>query len=352
MVNPLFQLLAASGTLFAVTLGREIVQGFIARLLSGRILQAMGFLLAIGLAVAIGGQWLLGRLGQPVSAVVQSKRESIEVQRDGSWSRTTELVARYDAGGHNGTLTVTVPVSTAVYDVATPGHAVPLRCLPLYPSLCLLKYDSVGEWELRQLLGLLGGRESWFLLGLGLAVFWLGFAEWDPSRPGQRWLGRSLFGAWAIALLYVTARPLQAPSPPAPLVRGQARVTEVRPFTTYEYLRPLAVPYARGFALVQLALVPAPGRSPVVAVDLVDLAATTGLRAGNPAAVLVPVGDPRAARLAQATRTFPRGNVPRELGLTILLLGLVVGPVIVVESFRRRTANSISPGPAPGPGPS
>jgi hypothetical protein len=338
MINPLFQLIAASGTLFAVTLGREVVQGFLSRLLSGRILQAMGFLFPIGLAVALGGQWVLGRFGQPANGVVQSKREAIEVQRDGSWSRVTELVARYNAGKQNGALEVTVPVSPEVYDVAPVGRVVPLRCMPLYQTLCLLKYDSVAEWEARRLLALATGRESMFLLGLGLAVFWLGFAEWDASKPGQRWLGRLLFASWSITLLYLTGRPNLPISPQGNLVRGQARVTGVRPFSSYEFLQPLAIRYTHPFAVVQLALVPAPGRDPVIAVDAVDQSAASGFRVGAVVPVLAPAGDPRAARLADGTRAFARGNVPRELSLTALLLTLVVGPVILVELLRRRSA--------------
>jgi hypothetical protein len=337
-VNPIFQLVAASGTLFAVTLGREVIQGFIARLLSGRIVQAMGFLIAIGLAVALGGQWVLARFGQSVSGTVERKLETAEIQRDGSWIRTTELVATYNAGRHQGALEVTVPVSTEVYDVARVGKAVPLRCVPLFQALCLLKYDSVGEWEWRRALGLAGGRESMFLLGLGLAVFWLGFAEWDASRPGKRLLGRGLFAAWSAALLYSAAQPDQPAMPAGPLQQGAARVTSLRVFEKYEFLQPLLdLRYPHPFVVAELSFLPAPGKDPVLAVDGVDRAFAAGLRVGATVAVVVPVSDPRAARIAGASREFVRGNVPKEVGLTLLLLLMVVGPVILVERLRRRS---------------
>jgi len=347
MVNPIFQLIAASGTLFAVTLGREIVQGFIARLLAGRILQAMGFLIAIGLAVALGGQWVLGRFGQSVTGTVRDKHESVEVQRDGSWIRSTDLVAAYGVGRREGAIEVTVPVSAEVYDVARIGKSVPLRCVPLFQALCLLKYDSVGEWEWRRALGLARGRESMFLLGLGLAVFWLGFAEWDPSRPGQRWLGRGLFAAWSAALLYSAAQPDQPAMPTGQLQQGAARVTSLRTFENYEFLQPLLnVRFSRPFVVVQLSFLPAPGRDPVLAVDGVDRSSAAGLRIGATVPVVVPASDPRAARIAGVTREFVRGNVPKEVGLTLLLLLLVVGPVILVERLRGRPATQPAVAPS------
>lgn len=340
-VNPLFQLVAASGTLFAVTLGREVVQGFIGRLLSGRILQAMGFLLAIGLAVALGGQWVMGRFGQPVDAMVQGKHEVITVQKDGSWSRSNELDAAYNAGRHEGSLAVSVPVSPEVYDVARVGRAIPLRCMPLYQTLCLLKYDSVMEWEVRRVLALASGRETMFLLGLGLAVFWLGFAEWNAAQPAQRWLGRGLFAAWSVALLYVAARPAGPPPSSGSQVQGTARVTNLRSFSSYEFLQPLiAIGYSHPFVLAELTLAPAPGRDPVVAVDAVDAGSVPGLKVGATLPVTMPVADPRAARLIQGTREFVRGNVSKEVGLTLLLLLLVVGPVVVVDYLRRRPTSS------------
>jgi hypothetical protein len=336
IVNPVYQILAAWGSLFAVSLGRNLIEGFLGRLFGGRPLQAVLFILVVVSAIVLGGDWLLTRFGRTVPAVVTGKQDAVDVSRDGSWTRSLSIEARYTPRGFTTPAPVYIPTGAAVYDLVRKGQTIPIRCVPLAPTFCLLKYDSLREWARRTIEGALDRGQVLFVLGLPILIFWLGIAEWTPERPVRRWISRGLFACWAVALLLTT---LQSGSTKTEGARREeaARVRDVHLVASYGLLAPLIrIPLAHPYAVVQLALTPAGRRDTLVAVDEVDSVTAAGISVGAAFLVSYAVNDPRAARLLGARREFREGNVGRNLALTLGLLALMVTPVVLVELRRAR----------------
>jgi hypothetical protein len=347
-VNPAFQIMTAWGSLFAVSLGRNVIEGFLGRLFHGRPLQAVGFVVLVGAVVVLGGDWLLVRFGRTTAAAVVAKQDLVEVQRDGSWSRELTIQASYQPRGWSSRAVTTVPVGAAVYDLVQQGQQIPVRCVPLAPTFCLLKYDSVREWALRSIDRALDRDQSLFVLGLPIVVFWLGIAEWNAARPIRRWGSRLLFAGWAFLLLRAVAVP-QGPAPSAGGSPVAARVRDVHFVSHYELLSPMIrIPLAHPYAVVQLALTPAGRRDTVVAVDLVDSVTAVQLQPARAFMATYPATDPRAATLNGARRDFRTGNVTRNVLLTLGLLLILVVPVVLIELTRA----PVSPPPAPAAVPS
>ena len=333
-INPAYQILTAWGSLFAVSLGRNVIEGFLGRRFGGRPLQAIGVVVITVLVVVLGGDWLLMRFGRTVPALVAAKRDAVEVQRDGSWSRAISIETRYTPRGIRTPAAVYIPTGAAVYDLVQPGQTIPIRCVPLAPTFCLLKYDSLREWGLRTALEALDRGQALFVLGLPIVIFWLGIAEWAPERPVRRWISRSLFAAWALALLFSVARP-EGPAGSGTRRQVAARIRDVHVVSEYGLLAPrIRIPLAHPYAVVQLALTPAGRRDTVMAVDEVDAVTATGLATGAAFLVSYPESDPRAAALIGARREFRDGNVSRNVSLTLGILLLLVAPVVVLEFAR------------------
>lgn len=333
-INPAYQILTAWGSLFAVSLGRNLIEGFLGRLFGGRPLQAVLFILVVASAIVLGGDWLLTRFGRTVPAAVAGKQDAVDVARDGSWTRAMSIEARYTPRGLKAPAPVYIPTGAAVYDLVQKGQTIPIRCVPLAPTFCLLKYDSLREWGLRTLEEALDRGQALFVLGLPIVIFWLGIAEWTPERPVRRWISRACFAGWALALLVSVARP-ERPAVEGPRREVAARVRDVHAVSEYGLLAPLIrIPLAHPYAVVQLALTPIGRRDTVVAVDVVDRTTAAGLAVGAAFLVNYPESDPRAAALIGARREFRDGNVTRNVALTLGLLLLLVVPVVLLEFAR------------------
>lgn len=342
-INPTYQILTAWGSLFVVSLGRNVIEGFLGRLFGGRPLQAIGLVVITVLVVVLGGDWLLMRFGRTVPALVTAKQDAVEVQRDGSWTRALSIEARYTPRGIRTPAAVYIPAGAAVYDLVQPGQTIPIRCVPLAPTFCLLKYDSLREWGLRTAQEAVDRAQALFVLGLPIVILWLGIAEWTPERPVRRWISRGLFAAWAVALLLVIGRPESAAAGGA---RRQvaARIRDVHFVSEYGLLAPrIRIPLAYPYAVVQLALTPSGRRDTVVAVDAVDAVTANGLAPGAAFLVSYPETDPRTAALIGARREFREGNVTRNVSLTLGILLLLVAPVVVLEVAHGTRRRSPSP---------
>ncbi len=346
-VNPAYQILAAWGSLFVVSLGRNIIEGFMGRLFGGRPLQAVGFVVVVVTVVVLGGDWLLQRFGRTSPASVRGKQDAVEVQRDGSWTRAMSVEATYTPRGWSLPARVYIPVGAAVYDLVQRGQTIPIRCVPLAPTFCLLKYDSLKDWGLRTAEEALDRGQALFVLGLPIVIFWLGIAEWSPARPARRWISRLLFAGWALALLHQVAVP-EREGAAGPPVEVTARVRDVHFVSDYGLLNPLVrIPLAHPYAVVQLALSPAGRKDTVVAVDQVDSITAIQLRPLGAFRVSYPASDPRAAGLLGARRAFRSGNVVNNVLLTLALLLLLVVPVVVLETVRGTAPRMPLPAPTP-----
>jgi hypothetical protein len=333
-INPAYQILAAWGSLFAVSLGRNVIEGFLGRLFGGRPLQAVMFVVVIVVAIVLGGDWLLMRFGRTSPAVVRNKQEVVEIGQDGSWTRALTVEASYRPRGWSDPAATYLPVGSAVYDLVQRGQSIPVRCLPLAPTFCLLKYDSLRDWGERTARAALAGEQALFILGLPILVFWLGIAEWTPERKARRWISRVLFAGWALALVYSVATPTPA-AIATRSARTAARVRDVHFISSVGLLEPLlTIPLTRPYAIVQLALTPAGRRDTVIAVDEVDSVTAGTLTPGAAFLVSYLVESPRQATLDGASRTFRGANRGRNLLLTLGLLAALVGPVVLLELFR------------------
>jgi hypothetical protein len=333
-VNPAYQILTAWGSLFAISFGRNVIEGFLGRVFGGRPLQAVFYVVGIGAIVVFGGNWLLMRFGRTVEAEVRGKQEVVEVQRDGSWTRETTVTAVYTPRGLAGRAPVQVPVGAAVYDLVRGGERIPIRCVPLLPTFCLLKYDSLPEWGLRALQSAVERGQALFVLGLPIVMFWLGIAEWNPERRVRRWISRLLFAAWAVALLHEAAVP-ERTAGSGPRRQVTARIRDIHYVSHYGLLNPLIrIPISHPYALVQLAVSPTGRGDTVVAMDAVDSLTATHLTVQASFIATYPASDPRAAELAGAGRRFRQGNVARNVLLTLALLLILVVPVVVLELAR------------------
>jgi hypothetical protein len=348
-VSPAYQILAAWGSIFAVTLGRNLIEGFLGRLFGGRPLQAVLSVLVAVAAIVLGGDWLLTRFGRTVPAIVTGKQDVVDVARDGSWTRSMSIEARYTPRGFRTPAPVYIPIGAAVYDLVQKGQTIPIRCVPLAPTFCLLKYDSLREWGLRTLEDGLDRGQALFVLGLPIVVFWLGVAEWTADRPVRRWISRALFAGWTVALLVTTMRSGSTQAGGARF-QGAARVRDVRLVSSYGLLAPLiTIPLAHPYAVVQLALSPNGRRDTVVAVDEVDSVTAAGITAGAAFLVSYAVTNPRDARLLGARRDFRDGNVRRNTLLTLGLLLLLVVPVVLLETTRAKASGQRVPSRQPTP---
>jgi len=273
--------------------------------------------------------------------------ETVDVARDGSWTRESRLGVSYEPRGWNSAALVSVPVAPTVYDLAQRGIGAKIRCIPLLPTFCLLRSDSLKDWGIRTLRQALAGGQALFLTGLFVTVFWLGLSEWTPERPIRRWLSRGLFAVWCGAMLYHVAVPEIPAELPASAPRVRARLHQVQILGEYTLPQPLLhIPRTAPFAVAELALVPAGARDSVVAVDGWDAANRSGARPGFAYEVRYPVASPRDAQLVGATRRFARRNVSRDVLLTVGLIVLLVGPVVVMELLRvpMRGGSSAPPG--------
>ncbi len=342
-INPAVSILTAWGSIFLLSLGRNVLDGFLGRLFGGRPVQAIGFILAVVLAIVLGGDWLLMRFGRTVTARVERKDELIDVGRDGAWTRTLTVEASYRPRGWSSAATVYLPVGAPVHDLVRRGQEIPIRCLPLVPTFCLLKYDSLRSWMVRTIGNGLAGAQGLFLLGLPIVLLAAGNAG-AGRAPWRWWVGTGLFLVWAAVLVWrVTGA---EPASPAVAAHAAVRVrqvdfrSEVGLVSPYLHLH-LPVPSA----IVQLA-VPVAGHDTVIAVDQLDSAAVAGVRPGAAFLASHDRGDARSVRLDGGRRTFQRANRSREVAVALGLIALMALPLAVAGVQRHQDPRPGGPAPA------
>jgi hypothetical protein len=274
----------------------------------------------------------------PVVATVTGKSEEIIATKEpqGGWFRHYRIGAAFDAAGVPAAATVTVDRER--YDALRAGDSIEIRYLPALPLFARTPDRSTGTVAAEAAWQLLGSRLLWWVGGGVLAMVIAARVGIVPIVvTGLLWM------AWGYVLL------LRMPQVPVPSgVEGTARVRGItlvtkspartstrrrsRSFSSGS-VRRLAMPYQ----VVELQIPVAGGPDSVVAVDAVDSGSVTGLTYGAVLRVRHSSDDPRAAMLAEGTRTFVARNRYHFLLAVVALplLGILGG-----WGFRHRRARA------------
>jgi hypothetical protein len=286
------------------------------------------------LAILVGSSLWLDSRGVPTSASVTGKSEEITVTRDpqGGWYRYFRVGAAFDAAG--GATIATLTVDRERYDRLRLGDSVEIRYLPALPLIARTPDRSTATVAAEAAQHLLGSRLLWWIGGGGLAMVVAARLGMLPIlMTGLLWMA-----AGHLLLLH---------SPPVPMAAGLETTARVKGITlvakspsrgtgrrrsravSSESVRRLAVPYQ----VLQL-LVPVQGRpDSVLAVDAVDSGSVAGLAFGAVLRVRHPEGDPRAALVTEAKRTFVVRNRYHYLPIVV---GLPLIGMLAAWGFRDR----------------
>jgi hypothetical protein len=303
------------------------------------------FYVAVISAALAGSSLWLDQRGVPVVATVTGKTEEIGVTHDpqGGWHRHYRVGAAFDAAGAPTTATVTVEGD--LYDALRLGDSLEIRYLPALPLIARTPDRSTATVAAEAARQLLGSRLIWWL-GCGALAMTIAARLGMVSivATGLLWMA-----AGGILLLRAPSAPVATGVETTARVRGVTLVTKSPSRGTSrrrsravssESVRRLAVPYQ----VIELQ-VPVAGRpDSLVAVDAVDSGSVAGLGFGAMLRVRHPEGDPRAARLSEASRTFVARN--RYHYLTIVIAGPLLG-MLGAWGFRQRRRRSRVDSPDP-----
>jgi hypothetical protein len=303
-----------------------------------RVSRLSLFYAVVIMGLLVGGSLWLDSRGVPVVATVTGKTEEITVTREpqGGWFRHYRIGAAFEAAGTPAAATVTVDRER--YDALQAGDSIEVRYLPALPLFARTPDRSTATVAAEAARQLLGSRLLWWI---GCGVLAMVIAARVGIVPivvtGFLWM------AWGYVLL------LRMPQVPVPTgVEGTGRVSGItlvskspaRASTrrrgrsrSSESVRRLAVPYQ----VVEL-LIAIPGRpDSVVAVDAVDSGSVAGLAYGTVLRVRHSTADPRAAMLAEGTRTFVARN---RYHFLLAVLALPVLGMLGGWGFRHRRARA------------
>ena len=284
---------------------------------------------------------------------VIAKRETINAGslQNGTWSRRTELIVRYQPTDRTAPQTTSFGVDTATYDRLAIGAALAVRYPPNRYLRDLVLFPTARPADQSTLSWLRTIAPFWLLRSAPLALVGaLLFLLWRGLRGRVRRLGWLLAAYLLGALLF-----LITPAPDlAAASQGQATTATVRAIHPVDFVvRPRsgatrkAVRTAQPYDLVEIRFVPTGQTEPVVAVDAVDRGSVPGLVAGGMIAITYAPGDPRGARIVGGGHTHAWKNL---LGLAVVAVTLailgIVGTIVASAMRRRLKARAVALGAA------
>jgi hypothetical protein len=310
-------------------------------------------LLTLLIGPILGLSLYLDLRGIAVPGEVIDKRETINFgsRQDGTWSRRTELVVRYQATDRTTPQTTSFGVDAATYDRLAIGAPIAVRYPPNRYLRDMLLFPTTRPADQSTLSWLRMGVPFWVSRSAPLAlVGGLLFLLWRGFRVRLRGLGWLLAAYLLGALLF-----LIAPAPDlAAGSQGQATTATVRAIHRVEYvLRPRsnstrkAVRTIQPYDLVELQFVPAGQTEPVVAVDAVDRNSVPNLAAGATIAIAYSSGNPRGARIVGGGHTHAWKNLlgPVIVGITLAIIG-IAGSIMSSALRKRLKARAVALGAA------
>ncbi|HEV3060773.1 MAG TPA: hypothetical protein VGY48_21185, partial [Vicinamibacterales bacterium] len=217
-------------------------------------------------------------------------------------------------------------------DLAEPGAAVVGVLLGLLALKVRSKAVGVLAW-------LLVGAAFPVVLLVGSGLFLIPQLFWaSRRRPGNRygWLLLGLIAA-TIAITFWRV-PHPDPMPAAPQLAATAVVRELKIVNRIwagSDDSPThgdgGQPVGRPFYMLDLEFTPAGERDPVHAVDRIDIGSVPGLRRGGQVSISYSSTDPRAARVAGASRTYDRSAWLYLMSLTFgaaAIATFVIAPIL------------------------
>lgn len=296
---------------------------------------SMGCILMLVVPALLFGLALLwyDRAALTVSGVIVGKQEKVGVYTkypvpdEPHVERDLLLHVRYTPPG-SPEMTWRVRASPARYDAVKIGDAVSLHYLETFPRISIGLAERTARDRLHDLRAQTSERNGawilWSLGGIALMVVASSFGNVAMLIVSIAWL----LCAWPALFRehVVAARGSTATSA---VIGNVEYVTHTPRWGTDASIldgRHLTIPYAE----VELTYVPGPGSDSVHAVDAVDSASTTPLKAGAIIAIRYDRSSPRDAQLQRATRTFRSRNrfdmwmesiAPAVLGVIIALIG-------------------------------
>lgn len=312
-------------------------------------------MLLIVLGVVFGGSFYIDSAGKAANGRIIKKSESVDIRREGDWQHTFTTTLRYrlDGGTPSGDefsidtaeANTNLRLNAAQFDTLHEQQLVPVRLVPLWRSVSVVRLASITTRDLVPLPWLLGGVGlllfivlAWSLrkhtLGCGLlvAVVMIAAIVLPTFIIYQQWR----------AMEDLSAKPLRARA----TVSAVQRITHIDPFPCYrscdsKWDTDFDVP--QQYDIVQLTFTPQGATDAILAVDAADAGTFNGAQ-GSRVEVAYRADNPRDAQLIGATHTHHWKNL---VTFAATWIGLFVGLCLIVllfnffaGRFKRRLANA------------
>ena len=268
-------------------------------------------LIPVAIFAALVWPVVLNSIGTPANGVVSEKFENIKVEY-GDWFRHFQVTGAYSIPGQPMEHRAVCDVDQKTYDSLRIGGPIGIRYLRNLPPQ---PFFTTARMAPCSLVGISMGPSVWRLIYAGAAlaavlIIWLVLRV----RPAI-WL----LPIWVCFAFVYLGMPRVEPAPrqPVPTTATVANITTID--TIWETSRSDGIPLQHAYQVVELRFLPNGMDAPVVAVDRID-DDTSDLKKGQSVAIAYDAGNPRIARVQEATRRFPE-----QAWMTVMLWGAGLG---------------------------
>ena len=254
---------------------------------------------------------VLNSIGTPANGVVSEKFENIKVEY-GDWFRHFQVTGTYSIPGQPVEHRAVCDVDQKTYDSLRIGGPIGVRYLRNLPPQPFLTTARMAPCSL---VGISMGPSVWRLICAGAALAAV-LIIWLVLRVR---LAIWLLPIWVCFAFVYLGMPRVEPAPrqPVPTTATVANITTID--TIWETSKSDGIPLQHAYQVVELRFLPNGMDAPVVAVDRID-DDTSDLKKGQSVAIAYDAGNPRIARVQEATRRFPE-----QAWMTVMLWGAGLG---------------------------
>lgn len=299
------------------------------------------FVLLLVVGVVFGGSFYIDTAGKAGNGRIIKKSETVDIRQEGDWQRTFTTTIRYrlDGGTPSGDefsidsaeANTNLRLNATQFDALHEQQLVPVRMVPLWRSVSIVRLASITTRDLVPLPWLLGGAGvllfillAWSLrkhtLGCGLLVVVVMVAA--IALPTF-----IIYQQWR-AMEDLSAKPLRAQA----TVSAVQRITRIDPFPCRTNCRrswdtDFDVP--QQYDIVQFTFTPPGASDPVLGVDAADAGTFNGTQGGR-VDVAYTATDPRNAQIIGATHTHHWKNL---VTFAATWIGLFVGLCLLLLLF-------------------
>lgn len=351
-VNDLAVLFVASFVaivLFVLLIGIGRVVGAIIGMKSG--LFPVLFMLVAFVGIFYGGSLYMDAAGMPASGRVLKKSETVRIRQEGDWRQDFSATVRYRLDGAEpgneetpydpGEINAALKLDAAQFDTLREQQLTPIRIVPLWQTISVVRLASISTRDLIPLPWLFGGAAvvafgalAWALrnhtLGCGFVVVVgaLAVVAIPAAIIYQQWL----------AMENLAAKPLRATA----TVTSVERITRIDPLPcrSGRCRRRIDTDFdvPQQYDIVQFMFTPQGREDSVLGVDAADAGTFTGSK-GSSVEVAYAPNTPRSAQLIGATHNHHWRNMLAFLGLqigTLAAIGVFLLVVVLVGNRVRR----------------